>query len=383
MLGFLRRRAFRRWPRPAFHCLIILSWFLITRSVAIGSTHLGAAMMTQQKHLEWDWSPGKSDLFPGPPPGAFLRPMVRWDANFYVTLSRVGYNLGNPRPFHVAFFPLYPMMVTALTPLVGDTFRAAFLLSNLCALLAGLVMLRLAAVDGRPHDGLRGALLLLASPGAHFFSYPYPEALFTLLLCLGLLAVASDRPLLAAVPGALAGATRSAGVVISLALLVLAWSNRADFRATAVRILSAFCALAGVAAFAVFCGRRFGDPLAFVHIQQFYGRSITLLGPFRSLVRFTVDPDYFAIALAAIAGGAWMIVKRMPLWMTVSSWFLVLFPMSTGTLKAMIRYQAANVPLLAGVSRMWSGRRFRILLLGCLALMAFEAFLFGKGIGHY
>ena len=169
---------------------------------------------------------------------------------------------------------------------------------------------------------------------------------------------------------------------MSLALLVRAWEHRRDPRAAAIRIVAALATLSGVAAFALFCHFRFHDALAFAHIQNFYGRPITLLGPFLALVRFTVDPDYFLITFAAIAVSVLMI-KRTPLWTTISSWFLVLLPMSTGTLRAMIRYQTANVPLLVGAARILRGRVFVIVLWGCLALMAFEAFLFGRGIGHY
>ena len=57
-------------------------------------------------------------------------------------------------------------------------------------------------------------------------------------------------------------------------------------------------------------------------------------------------------------------------------------PIATGTLKAMIRYQAANVPLIIGAAEAVSGARFRALLAGSAALMTVEALLFGMGIGR-
>jgi hypothetical protein len=210
MLAHLRRRILPRWSPRKFDIAVVCAWFMITRFIAIGATHLGAATMTEPRRDEWRWIPDKTDLFPGQPPSAFLAPTVRWDANYYLTLARTGY----PRPeggapvYHSAFFPLYPSAISALTPLVGDSFWAAFIISNVSALLAGLVVLRLGAVNARPRDGLRAALLLLGSPGAHFFSYPYPEAMFVLLVSLALLAVSLERPLLAIIPGALATATR-------------------------------------------------------------------------------------------------------------------------------------------------------------------------------
>jgi hypothetical protein len=341
--------------------------------------------MTEQKREEWRWLAEKSDLYPGRPPGAFLAPTVRWDANYYLSLARAGYPPPHPDhapDFHAAFFPLYPLAVRGLTWIVGDTFWAAFLLSNACALLAALVMLRLGSIGAQPRDGLRASLLLLASPGAHFFSYPYPEALFVLLLSLSLLAIAVDRPMLAAVTGALASGVRSAGVVVAVCLLVMAWKRRKEVPAATVRALSATAALGGVVGFAVFCSAHFHDPFAFVHIQRYWHRSISIAGPVLALTTFTVDPDYFLITAGAILVCVWM-VSRTPAWMSAGAWFLVLLPMATGTLKSMIRFQAANVPLFAGAGRLLRGRPFAVLLSASLLLMAFEAFLFGKGIGHY
>lgn len=70
-------------------------------------------------------------------------------------------------------------------------------------------------------------------------------------------------------------------------------------------------------------------------------------------------------------------------WRSAAAGFMLWLPMGTGTLKAMIRYQAANVPLIVGVAEAVSGARFRMLLMCCMALMAIEALLFGMGIGHY
>ena len=124
------------------------------------------------------------------------------------------------------------------------------------------------------------------------------------------------------------------------------------------------------------------DALAFVHLQSFHGRHLSPLGPFKAFFAFDVDPDYYLVSIAALYAAA-RLIRRTPAWQWVTAWFLVLLPMSTGTLAAMIRYQAANVPLLAGVPLLVQGRRFWLLAGACCALMAFEAFLFGKGIGHY
>jgi hypothetical protein len=67
----------------------------------------------------------------------------------------------------------------------------------------------------------------------------------------------------------------------------------------------------------------------------------------------------------------------------VSAWFLLLLPLATGTMKAMIRYQSANLPLLCGVPAVVRGRWFWRAVAASLALMCLEAALYGRGHAHY
>src|SRR5262249_38135052 len=144
-------------------------------------------------------------------------------------------------------------------------------------------------------------------------------------------------------------------------------------------LLAAALSLSGLAAFMAWCWRVQGDAFAFVHMQALHNRHLTLLGPLRAFAAFDTDPDYYLVTIASLAAVVWM-VRRTPAWAWVTAAFLTWLPLATGTLNAMIRYQAANVPLLCGVPGMARGRRFRWLVAGCVVLMAFEAFLFGKGI---
>jgi hypothetical protein len=343
--------------------LRLLLVFLLSRAVAVGATHLGARFMTPEKRAQWEWIPGRDNLFPGPPPSPFLAPLVRWDANFYVSLTRDGYppRHGGPN-HHLVFFPLYPMLLRAL-PM--DVFRAAFLVSNLCCLIAALCILRLA--------GFEAAALFLCGPGSHFFSYPYSEALFAAALAAMLLLMQSRRFLAAGLAGAVATATRSPGVAAAVALFT---------QRSTKAFLAGLLSLGGIAAYMWWCHVAQGDALAFMHLQAYHGRQLSLLGPVKAFLAFDTDPDYYLVTIAAIYVAV-KLVGRTPAWQWVTAVFLVLLPLGTGTLAAMIRYQSANVPLICGVPKVLQGRPFWIATGLCLALMALEAFLYGKGIGHF
>jgi hypothetical protein len=376
----LRRALGRRGAAAA----LVVAAFLATRLLAIAATHLGARFMTPQKQAQWAWIPGRSDLHFLPPPPAFLAPLQRWDANFYVALAAGGYpppQAGGAPNHHLAFFPLYPLAVRAAAHATfGNFFWAAFAVSNLSALLAALLVLRLGAIRRRG-DGVRAAALFLASPGAHFFTYPYSEALFCLALALALWALLSQWFSLAALAGAAASATRSAGVAAAVALCAHAVTGlRGSARLRC--LLAAGLSLAGIGAVMAWSASAQGDALAFVHIQGYHKRHLSLLGPIQAIFAFDCDPDYYLVTFAALWAAARM-VRRAPPWASASAAFLLLLPMATGTLQAMIRYQAANVPLLCSAPLVIRRRWFWPMVWACAALMALEAFLFGKGIGHY
>ena len=342
----------------------LLLLFLLTRVVAVGATHLGARFMSPAKVAEWEWIPNRGNLFPGPAPSPFLAPLVRWDANFYVSIARDGYPPYHPGPnHHLVFFPEYPLLLRWMHL---DTFWAAFLLSNLCCLIAAACILKLASLEA--------AALFLCAPGSHFLSYPYSEALFTAAMAGALLLLGRQRYLAAGLAGAIASGARSPGVAAAVALFSV-------FRARAW--LGGVLALGGLAAYMAYCGLAHHDALAFVHLQAYHSRQLSLLGPFRAFLRFDNDPDYYVVSILALVA-AWALRRKLPLWQWTSAAFLVLLPLATGTLAAMIRYQSANVPLICGIPALIeSRRRFSWLCAASLILMAFEAFLYGKGIGHF
>jgi len=190
----------------------------------------------------------------------------------------------------------------------------------------------------------------------------------------------ADRPWVAAGLGALASATRSACVVVFVALVWQAWMRRRERGALVGNAAAALCSLSGLAAFAVFCFREYGDPLLFVHTQARFGRAFSLIGPVKALLRFDVDPDYYLVTAAALVAvvALWRRLRGVE---PVVAGFLLALPLFTGTMKAMIRYQTVNVGLVAGVPRV-APRVVGGVVAGCGILLIVETVLFGMGIGH-
>ena len=198
-------------------------------------------------------------------------PLARWDSVWFLEIARDGY----ASPQDAAFFPLYPLLLAATGATVGGG-----VVVSLAALAAALWLLhRLVAIDfGERVAGLC-VLLVAVFPGAFFFSAVYSESLFLLLSVGAVYAARTDRWLLAGVAGALAGATRSAGILLLVPLAVMWWQAgrpRAGWWLAAVPL--------GLVAFCVYLEAELGDGLLVFRAQEAWHRelAVPLVDPVRA-----------------------------------------------------------------------------------------------------
>ncbi len=180
-------------------------------------------------------------------------PAARWDASWYLVIAHYGYrpDLGAFTASRAAFFPLYPLGLRGLSDLGLPPVLAGVLLSLVAlapalygihqltmleaergqahgsggAVAAGVGEAHARRVFAQPGEGpavARLAVLLTAfAPMAFFLSAVYSEALY-LALSVGLFWCARHgRWAWVGVLGALAGATRSTGVLLLVPALIL------------------------------------------------------------------------------------------------------------------------------------------------------------------
>jgi hypothetical protein len=161
-------------------------------------------------------------------------PAARWDAAWYLVIAHYGYrpDLGAYTSSRTAFFPLYPLGLSAIAHLGVPPVLAGVVLSLLALALSlygihRLTTLELTRAGEDGHSAGRGEVARLAvmvtafAPMAFFFSAVYSESLY-LMLSVGVFWCArKGRWAWVGVLGALAGATRSAGVVLMLPAAML------------------------------------------------------------------------------------------------------------------------------------------------------------------
>ncbi len=110
---------------------------------------------------------------------ALYLPFANWDGQHYVLLAERGYP-GHPHSH--AFFPLYPLAISAVQLILGDVYLSAFALNLLLSFLFCHVFHRYAGHFLPVEDATRALVVLLCWPTAFYLSVLYSEALFLLLL---------------------------------------------------------------------------------------------------------------------------------------------------------------------------------------------------------
>ena len=201
-----------------------------------------------------------------------LAPALRWDGAWFTNIATDGYGSD---PLASAFFPLYPALMALIGWPLGSPAVAGTLISIIC-LWGGLTLIsRLMRVEGTGTQSVSPAIWALCLfPTSVFLSAIYSESLFLLLSAGAFLAARQDRWLLAGTLGALAAATRSAGILLVVPLLVFAWTAVRSGATPWRRILWIALVPLGLAAVMLWFWWITGDPMASFSAQQFWGRSL-------------------------------------------------------------------------------------------------------------
>jgi hypothetical protein len=328
---------------------------------------------------------------------ALFTPLIRWDALWYLQISRDGYeplglvpgNAGE-RP---AFFPLFPLLVHVLGGAAGDAATVIVAaLASLVAFAAGLLVVhRLAELELGP-DAARGAVLVIAFwPAGPFFSAPYTESLFLALTAGAFLAARTDRWAVAGLLGAAASATRNTGLLLVIPLLVMyLYGPRAGRpAATAARprlaprfalrpdVLWLALAPLGLIAYMVFLDAAIGDAQAWRHAQESFGRP-ELASPLRTLRLGVVGawhgirdpgsglglPNVLDLAtLGVVAVAAVGVARRLPpaylTWVAVALGPALVAPFNGEALRSLPRFASVVFPLAMWLG--WALTRRRLL----------------------
>ncbi|MEA2717345.1 MAG: hypothetical protein QOI99_1662 [Actinomycetota bacterium] len=204
-----------------------------------------------------------------------------WDGAWYVGIARRGYYFIPHRMSSVAFFPVYPLLVRSVSPLVGDDVLAGFLVSLGCGI-TGSVMFFVWTGELLGRKAARTALLLLLAYPCSFYLFGtvYADSVFLLLSVSAFVLLEHDHPGWAGLAAAVATATRPVGMALVIGLWVRTLERRGLLKRpeNQDRSLGAvvgqlrpdagvLLAPLGLVAYCAYLWVRFGNPLAFVSAE--------------------------------------------------------------------------------------------------------------------
>jgi hypothetical protein len=205
----------------------------------------------------------------------WLHGWAQWDSGWYAAIARGGYGYVEGKQSTVAFFPAYPLAVRAVAVIAGNAYAAGFLVT----LASGAVATRLFfgwLRERMARPAAWAALgLLLVYPYAFFlYGAVYPTAFFLMTVLAAFLLLERGHPWLAGLAGAVATGARPTAVVLVVALAVRAYERRrqlGDDRPV-WRDAGVLLSGLGIAAFCLYQWSTFGDPFAFVTVQEAWGQ---------------------------------------------------------------------------------------------------------------
>ncbi|MFE0105725.1 glycosyltransferase family 39 protein [Streptomyces sp. NPDC059009] len=286
-----------------------------------------------------------------------------WDSRWYLGIAAHGYG----RTLHfgpdvtqsdLAFFPLYPALVRAVTTVTPLSSGAAgLLLSWLAAALSAYGIYLLAARLRGPRTATFLVALWALLPHSVILSLAYTEPVLTAFAAWSLYALLTGRWLWAGTLAALAGLSRPNGFAVAAAVLATAAYEIGRRRGRVAGRLWAGAALAplGWAAYVLWVGVRAGDPLGgYFTVQREWGSRFDFgAGSLAFAKHVLLDGDRFVFSMtlvlvaAAVLLYALLLADRPPLALAVYTGVLLLITVGgSGFFESKPRFLLPAFPLL-------------------------------------
>lgn len=215
-------------------------------------------------------------------PMALASRWARWDFIHFSDIARLGYlpapgTASTAAPL-TAFFPAFPELLAAGRLIGLPVTATGLVVSALAGAVATVFIARLGELR-RPGSGVIVAAVFVFSPMSIFLFAPYTEALFLAFAIPAWYLATRNRWLPASLLAAGAGLTRISGVFLVIALFVLwctqTYRTRTPLRKAIPRVAWLAVPTLAVLGWMLVLFLMTGEPLEYLHAQQYWGRSFT------------------------------------------------------------------------------------------------------------
>lgn len=319
-------------------------------------------------------------------------PRANFDGVLYLKIVEEGYY-----KFSQAFFPLYPIIISAIGRIVPFPSWINGISVSLVCFFAGLCLLYGDIYKKNKSHAWWTIVFIVAFPTSFFFSAVYTEGLFFLLSILVYIFSEKRKWFLCGIFGALASATRLFGVLL-LIYVLLEYIFSKPSKVKIFDIISIFFIPFGFLCYIAYLYIYHNDPLLFFHLQPLFGAhrtgdSFVLLPQViwrygKILFTAFLQPtpvSYFVSVLEIVATFfgylllwfGWKMKERLSL--IVYGVIALTLPTLTGTFSSVPRYLLCIFPLFLILGKM-DNKAIRYILLFIfvlLQIMLFSLFLRG------
>ena len=337
--------------------------------------------------------------------GYFLSPKwlidiwCRWDSEWQLSIVKWGYVASEDLSAgysNLAFFPLYPYLIKALTFWFPKRFQTesvyllvGLVISNLCLLLAMYGIAKLASKLFSDQTSKNTLVLMFCLPCAFYFSAFYAESLFLFLIVYALIFAENENMPLSALCAAGAALCRPHGILILLPAAWIYMERRGwNFRKIGTEWLWYLLVPAAVCAYFFGLYRLTGDFFAFFKAQSAWGRSLSDTSAFRLYFEplftrhnrpATIDLIMLLLSLLiSIRMLFWSSHKAYGLYALASSLLLL----GTGNLYSMMRYTAVIFPVWMFSAHMLREHQ-KAFSFVCAVFLTLQMLLFCGWINYY
>ena len=291
----------------------------------------------------------------------------RWDAVHYIDIATIGYHGTD-----MAFFPLYPLLISIVGRILGNHLIAGLLISNVALFFGLLYLYKLVEHEFDRHVARRAIFYISVFPTAVFFSAVYTESLFLMLTVASFYYMRERNWWIAAVFGFFAALTRVEGVLLVVPFAIeWATANWDDLRARRFtrRDIVQFAPIAiiplGLALYMALLWVLSGDPLYFSHVQSNWNRHLaapwtaifnsihqiaTSSSP-QTVVNQILELVFTSLMIGVLIAGFRRLKPSYIAYMALS----ILVPLSTSSLMSMQRFALVLFPMFA-IFGLWGAR---------------------------
>jgi len=197
---------------------------------------------------------------------------ANFDGEHYLAIAREGY-----RPLTYFFFPVYPLLTSAITRLFGSTFisylYSGLLVSHVSLIFALIGLTKLVMLEYKDKVTASWTIyLLLAFPTAFYLGSMYTESLFLALSVWSVYFYKKNKFVISGILGGFSSATRIFGLALIPLFLVESYLKyRKTHKVQYGFIWTALLTLCGLGVYSYYLFTKTGDPFEFFNSISIFG----------------------------------------------------------------------------------------------------------------